>query len=196
MEPTLPEILDTRFRTALQRMHAAGRIRMVARKVNTDLEIASLMKVADGDRALLFGSIEGHEIPVLGNFLNCQANCEAAFGMGYRGIRQLVGRAMANPLEPALVERAPVYEKSWTSGFDIGRQLPALRHTTSDGGRFISGGVVIVRDPETGVYNASYHRMQLIGPNRTALKLDFGRHLRFAVERAAKRGVADDLQRS
>ena len=39
---------------------------------------------------------------------------------------------------------------------------------------------MIVRDPDTGVYNASYHRLQLLGPNRTAIKLDFGRHLRIA----------------
>jgi 2,5-furandicarboxylate decarboxylase 1 len=49
---------------------------------------------------------------------------------------------------------------------------------------------VIVRDPETGVYNASYHRLQVIGPNRVAIKLDFGRHLRLAVERAQRQGQA------
>ena len=29
-----------------------------------------------------------------------------------------------------------------------------------------------------GVYNASYHRLQLIASDRTAIKLDYGRHLR------------------
>ena len=28
------------------------------------------------------------------------------------------------------------------------------------------GGLVIVQDPETGIYNASYHRLQLLGPDR------------------------------
>jgi 2,5-furandicarboxylate decarboxylase 1 len=67
--------------------------------------------------------------------------------------------------------------------------LPVLFHTPEDAGRFITAGVVIVRDPETGVYNASYHRLQLIGPNRTAIKLDYGRHLRLAFERAKRMGV-------
>ncbi|MBI4293725.1 MAG: UbiD family decarboxylase [Betaproteobacteria bacterium] len=189
MDTPLPKQLDTRFRSALKRLRSAGRLKVVARSVTTELEIAGLMKIHDGAQALLFTAVDGHEIPVLGNFLCCQANCEAAFGIGYRGIRELVGRAIANPLEPRLVGRAPVYERSWTEGFDISRALPVLRHAASDGGRFITAGVVIVRDPETGVYNASYHRLQLAGPNRTALKLDVGRHLRLAVERAARRGT-------
>src|SRR5262249_22901925 len=40
----------------------------------------------------------------------------------------------------------------------------------------------------TGVYNASYHRLQLLGPNRTGIKLDFGRHLRLAFDRAKQKG--------
>jgi 2,5-furandicarboxylate decarboxylase 1 len=66
--------------------------------------------------------------------------------------------------------------------------LPVLFHTAEDAGRFITAGIVIIRDPETGVYNASYHRLQLIGPNRTAIKLDYGRHLRLAFERAQRAG--------
>ena len=49
---------------------------------------------------------------------------------------------------------------------------------------------MIVRDPDTGTYNASYHRLQLIGGDRTGIKLDFGRHLRLAFERAKRRGEA------
>ncbi len=189
MNNEIPRELDTRFRTALKRLHARGRLKTVTRKVSTELELAALMKRADGGPALLFGAVEEYDMPVLGNFLSCQANCEAAFGIDYRGIRELVGRALANPLEPQTVDRAPAYERVFTKDFDIGRQLPVLRHAATDGGRFITAGIVIVRDPDTGVYNASYHRLQLAGPKRTALKLDFGRHLRLAVERAAKRGM-------
>jgi 2,5-furandicarboxylate decarboxylase 1 len=67
--------------------------------------------------------------------------------------------------------------------------LPVLFHTAEDAGRFITAGVVIVRDPETGICNASYHRLQLIGADRTAIKLDYGRHLRLAFERAQRKGV-------
>src|SRR6185436_19578909 len=88
---------------------------------------------------------------------------------------------------PVLVSKAPVHEKVYKGkDFDLGKLLPILRHTDGDSGRFITAGIVIVQDPETGVYNASYHRLQLIGPQRTAIKLDYGRRLRAAFERAQK----------
>jgi 2,5-furandicarboxylate decarboxylase 1 len=77
-----------------------------------------------------------------------------------------------------------------THDIDLGAMFPVLQNTAADSGRFITAGVVIVRDLETKVYNASYHRLQLAGPNRTAIQLDFGRHLRNAFERAKRRGAA------
>ena len=180
--------LDTSFRSALRRMQAAGRIRAYPDEADTEFQIAGMMKKLDGGPALLFAKVKGYAMPVIGNLISCRENCEAAFGTDYIGIRQFVARAFGNPIPPTLVAQAPVHENVKTSGFDLGRDLPILRHTDGDSGRFITAGVVIVQDPETGVYNASYHRLQLLGPNRTAIKLDFGRHLRAAYERAQRAG--------
>ena len=95
--------------------------------------------------------------------LSNKLNCEAAFGCDFRAIRSFIGRAIGGPLPPVVVERAPAHEQVHRNGFDIGAMLPVLTHTPADGGRFITAGVVIARDPETGVYNASYHRLQLLG---------------------------------
>src|SRR6202030_3367884 len=95
-------------------------------------------------------------------------------------IRSAVGRALASPLPPVMVDKAAAQQHVHTDRIDLGTMLPVLFHTAEDAGRFITAGVVIVRDPETGIYNASYHRLQVIGPNRTAIKLDYGRHLRLS----------------
>ena len=182
-------VLDTRFRAALARMTETGRLQAYVAPVDPHLEIASIMKRLDGQPALLFTAVKGFDTPVVGNFLSCQANCEAAFGVDFRAIRTFVGRALAAPQPPQLVEKAPAQECVRTTDIDIGRLLPVLQHTAADSGRFITAGIVIVRDPDTGVYNASYHRLQLVGPNQMAIKLDFGRHLRLAFERAKRRGT-------
>ena len=186
MKADLPPVLDTSFRNALARLKAAGRLRTLNREADPDFEIAALMKRLDGAEALLFPKVKGHSLPVIGNLLCSQANCEAAFGVGYREIRDFVARALGNPIAPRQVPSAPCQEHVHTKDFDIGHTLPVLRHTEADSGRFITAGIVVVQDPETGVYNASYHRLQLLGPRQTAIKLDFGRHLRIAYERAQK----------
>ncbi len=183
------DILDTRFRSALRRMLEQGRLRAYDRAADPRLEVAAIMKRFDAeDAAILFGDVVGHDLPVVGNLLSNRGNCEAAFGCDFRAIRDFIGRAIGTPLPPVVVERAPAHEHVHRDGFDVGAMLPVLTHTPDDGGRFITAGVVIARDPETGVYNASYHRLQLLGPRRTAIRLDFGRHLRLAWERAKAKG--------
>ncbi len=181
-------VLDTRFRSALGRMADSGRLQTYTAPVDPYLEVAGIMKKLDGGPALLFSKVNGHDMPVIGNLLSCQANVEAAFGVDFRGVREFVGRALGDPKPPVLVERAPAQEQVHTKDIDLGKMLPALHHTADDAGRYITAGIVIARDPDTGVYNASYHRLMLAGPNRAAIQLDFGRHLRAAFERAQKKG--------
>lgn len=185
MKPEALPGLNTSFRDAVQRLRAGGRVRTLNREADPDLEIAALMKRLDGAEALLFPKVKGHAVPVIGNLLASQANCEAAFGVSYREIREFVARALGSPVAPHKVAKAPCQENVHRD-FDLGRMLPVLRHTEADSGRFITAGIVIVQDPETGVYNASYHRLQLLGPKKTGVKLDYGRHLRLAYERAQK----------
>ena len=182
------DVVDTRFRAALQRMAEAGRLKTYDKPADTHLEIAAMMMKLDGGPAVMFTEPKGFATPLLGNFLACRENCEAAFGTDFRGIRTFVSRALGAPLPPEIVKKAPAQEVVLKKGFDITKLLPALHHTADDSGRFLTSGIIIARDPETQVYNASYHRLQLIGPNRTGIKLDLGRHLRLAWDRAKARG--------
>jgi len=182
-------VLDTRFRSALGRMAEGGRLTAYTAPVDPHLEVAAIMKKLDGGPALAFTAVDGYPMPVIGNLLSCQANCEAAFGIDFNGIRTFITRALGAPQPPVIVEKAPAQERVHTGDdIDLGRLLPALHHTADDAGRFVTAGIVIVRDPDTGTYNASYHRLQLTGGPRTAVKLDFGRHLRLAFERAKRKG--------
>ena len=181
-------VLDTRFRTVLKRMADRDRIHTYTAPADTHLEIAAIMKRMDGGPAILFNSVKSYDMPIIGNFLACRENCEAAFGVDFRTIRAFVGRALADEQQPVVVDSAPVQDNVHEDNIELAAMLPALQHTAADSGRYITAGVVIVRDPDTGVYNASFHRLQLIGGNRTAIKLDFGRHLLSAFNRAKERG--------
>jgi 2,5-furandicarboxylate decarboxylase 1 len=181
--------LDLRFRTALRRMIAAGRVARVDRAVDSHLELAGLMKRHDGERAMLFDRVKGSTVPVIGNLLASTANVEAAFDADRHGVRDAMQRAITSPIDPQTVTGGPVQEVVVSEGIELGDLLPVLSHAPGDSGRFVTAGVVLVRDPESGVANASYHRLQLLGGNRTAIKLDYGRHLRAAHERAIAAGV-------
>jgi len=99
------EVLDTSFRSAMDRMINRGRIEAFTSPIDTNLAVAGVMKKRDGGPALLFTAIDGYAIPIIGNLLCCQANCEAAFGVDFHGIRIAISRALSTPIPPVLVAR-------------------------------------------------------------------------------------------
>lgn len=179
---------DIGFRSALARLAERGRIQTYQGEADPHLQVAAFMKKLDGKEALLFPKVKGYDIPIIGNLLGSRENCEAAFGVDFNGIREMIGRALADPIPPSLVKSAPVHEVVIADGIDIAKLLPALFHAPKDAGRYVTAGIVVVCDPVTGIYNASYHRLQLLGADRLGIKLDFGRHLRLAYERAQSLG--------
>src|SRR5262249_10801146 len=99
-----------------------------------------------------------------------------------------IERPLASPIPPVGSGRGASQEHMQTEDIDLARMIPVQFHTPEDAGRFVTAGIVIGRDPETGDYNASYHRLQLIGANLTAMKRDYGRQPRLAFERAKRTG--------
>jgi 2,5-furandicarboxylate decarboxylase 1 len=181
--------LDTRFRTALARLDAAGRLRKVRSRVDPHLELAGLVQPHDGDLAFYFADVAGHAMPVACNFLASPANVTTVLGLDVDGVRAVMQRGVEQPMPCAHVADGPAQEVvRLGADVDLGAQLPVLWHTERDAGRYLTAGCVIARDPDTGVHNASFHRLQLRGPRTLALKLDHGRHLRTLWEKAGARG--------
>ena len=70
---------------------------------------------------------------------------------------------------------------------DVNR-LPIMQHFATDAGRYITAGIVVAKDPDTGVRNLSYHRMQLKGPRKFGISLHSRQHLYSYFERAERKG--------
>ena len=143
----------------------AGPARDLHAPVDPYLDVAGIMKKLDGGPALLFSQVNGHDMPVVGNLLSCQANCRG--GLRHRLPRRArLRRPGARRSEAAGAGRAGAGAgaRPHRRTSIIGRMLPALHHTAADAGRYVTAGIVIARDPDTGVYNASYHRLMLAGP--------------------------------
>ncbi|WP_299437790.1 UbiD family decarboxylase [uncultured Rhodospira sp.] len=68
------------------------------------------------------------------------------------------------------------------------RRLPVLTTTPRDAGPYVTMGLVLARDPETGEDSLSIHRMLVIGPDRLTLWMVPGRRLRALYEAAVARG--------
>ncbi len=87
-----------------------------------------------------------------------------------------------------MVDRGAVQDVVCTGDEADATRLPICRHFAADAGRYIGSGILICKDPDTGVRNLSYQRLQLKGPRRFGASLHSRGHIWEHLERAAKRG--------
>lgn len=126
---------------------------------------------------VVFKNFEGTSFQVVSNVLGSRRRYALALGTTEDKIMEewLVRSHQAIP--PVSVKEAPIKDCiSIGDAADL-RTLPVLTHFQEDGGPYITAGIVVAKDPDTGVRNASFHRCQIKSRNVMGISLHSRRHL-------------------
>lgn len=182
-------LVDLRLRTALSRLDAAGRLLKIESSVDPILEAAGIIAKTGGGPAVFMDHVAGYDMPIFANALASAENVLAVFGQDQAGVRHTMTRGLTSSMQPVLVDSGPCQQVVVDAGIDVLGFMPVLQYAAGDGGRYLSSGVVMARDPETGIRNCSFHRFQIIGGNQALVQLDMGRHLRAIWQKARQRGL-------
>ena len=137
---------------------------------------------------LWFDGITGSPFPVVANVFGHRDRFALGLGVPPGELIHRWGEFGERRIPPVLRETGPVHD-SITTGpeVDLGT-LPIMRHFECDAGRYITNGILIAKDPDTGVRNSSFHRMQVNGPTRLGTSLHSRRDLWNYAQRAEERG--------
>jgi 2,5-furandicarboxylate decarboxylase 1 len=161
------------MRIFLAELDSTGDLIHVRREVSPTHEIAAVAQKLDG-RPVIFERVKGRDgYRVAAGICGTRANLARALGVR---ADQLLGRvldAVENPTPFQTTQEAPCQEVVEDS-VDLSK-LPILTQCERDGGPYATAGIVVARDAEYG-YNASYHRLMLIGKDRVAARI-LPRHL-------------------
>ena len=169
------------FLEALDRKRELHRVR---REVSAKYEVAAVASRLDG-KTLLFERVrESKDYTVAIGVCGTRASLAGALGVGEADLLPRVLEAIENPEPFKLVGRAPCQEVV-EDDVDLYR-IPILTHCEKDGGAYVTAGIAVAHDKEYG-YNASYHRLMLIGKDRVAARI-LPRHLDEFIKRG-NRGV-------
>jgi len=157
----------TSLRAWLERLEASGRLSRAKPGVPLRFTLAALAKRLDGSRATWFPEPGGHRVPVFSGIVSDRAWIAEAMGVEPGAVLGRFQDAIEAPLEPREVPRAeaPVQQLVSTE-VDLVRDLPIPTHNEHDAGAYITAGLVIAANPETGVQNVSINRLQVSGPDR------------------------------
>ena len=173
--------------------HLAARDRLAVIKPGTSLkfELAAIAKRLDGVKATLFPRPGDHAMPVISGLVSDRRWIAEAMGVEPGEVLERFQDAALNPLPWRETENAPVQEVIHRD-VDLARLLPLPTHNEHDSGAYITAGLLIARNPKTGVQNVSIHRLQLSGPNRLGALL-LPRHTHMFYEAAERAGAPLDV---
>lgn len=127
-------------------------------------------------------------IPIITNLFGSRERIAAMAGTHASGFNEVWSHALANPIPPRVVPTGSIHENSVEGPAMDAGMFPICRHFEEDAGRYISSGILVCKDPDTGVRNLSYQRLQLKDKNRFGASLHSRGHIWEHLNRCAELG--------
>jgi UbiD family decarboxylase len=178
------------FISMLERSHPGDVVR-IAEPVDLAYQMQALALELERRRrfpVLIFEQIPGHSIPVVSNVMASRRGLATALGVGESNLPETYAARLKEPLKPVVLARPPFAVHAQTGdAADLGA-LPIPTYFPGDGGPYLTAGLLIARDPATGVATAGFHRFQLKGRNRLGVSLHSRRRMFEFQQRAEKVG--------
>ena len=173
-------------------LEAMGRLARVRTEVDPAYDLAGLaFELEGGPRAVLFENVKGYDFPIFTGLYWSRELLADLLREDEPDLPQFVSgcikRWQTKPVDPVVAADGPVLEVT-ENEVDLAK-LPIPVHALKDAGAYFDAGVVITRDPETGVRNASIQRFLVEDSKTLHVNIDSGRHLELYLAKAKAMGT-------
>ncbi|MBI5898262.1 MAG: UbiD family decarboxylase [Rhodocyclales bacterium] len=145
----------------------------VAAPLDPKFEVAAVLReVAAQGRSVLFENVPGHPgIRIAGNLLASRSLAAKALGTSEDKLFEVYAERGARGIAPVVAGEVPVQEVVHREPTDVGALLPLLTHHAEDAAPFLTCGMVLARDPASGMRGMGVHRMMYKGGRRFGILL-------------------------
>jgi len=171
------------MREFIKKLEDEGELIRVKAEVDWDQELSAIFVRAckEKNRAILFEKVKGSEFPCLIGQLTSQKRIELALEKDGKQLDDEIENLLnipRNDFPPKIVKSGSCQEIVLT-GNDVDiLKFPIPKFAPKEGGRYITAGVSISKDPETGARNAGIYRMMVRGKNEINVNFGFpNRHM-------------------
>ena len=160
------------MRNYLSKLLTENKVRIVEREVDPVFELAAVAAKSqkESDAPILFKNVRGSKLPVLCNLYGSNERlCEMASvpdGKFCHHWNDIINEAMQ--LDASCINLT----KGSPMNHGALSDLPQITWREKDAGPYITAGVVIAKDPDTGIPNLSFSRGQIINDNEIRCCLD------------------------
>ena len=139
---------------------------------------------------LMFDRVAGYDMPIVCNVVASRRALAFALGVDERGLAAEYARRIKDHVKPVAVPDPPFRHRTLTGPAMDLANLPIPRYFPGDAGRYLTAGMLVARDPDTGVETEGYHRFQLKGRDRMGVSLHSRRRMFEYQRRAEAKGQA------
>jgi len=165
-----------------------GEVVHVQEPISADFDVMALVLEYERRRRfpiLVLEQVRGFDIPIVCNVVASRRALAFALGVPESQLALEYARRIKEPMKPAVVSDPPFRRRVLTGReLDLAR-LPIPTYFPGDAGRYLTAGMLVARDPETGVETEGYHRFQLKGRDRMGVSLHSRRRM-FEYQRRAE----------
>src|SRR5262245_35864692 len=184
---------DLRSFVAAYEQASPGEVVHVTEPIALDFDPMALVLEYERRRRfpiILLEQVRGFDIPIVCNVVASRRALAFALGVPESQLAQEYARRIKDTMKPVVVSDPPFRRRVLTgSDLDLAR-LPIPTYFPGDAGRYLTAGMLVARDPETGVETEGYHRFQLKGRDRMGVSLHSRRRMFEYHRRAAARTQA------
>lgn len=160
----------TDLRGWLTELESSGRLAVAREGVSLIDELAAISKVLELERAVVFPAPSGHAIPVVANLFADRGWVAESIGVSPDQLLTRFQEAVRRPLPWVEIAGGPAQDVVHRD-VDLLKLLPIPKHNELDSGPYITAGLLIARNPRTGIQNVAIHRCQISGPDRIGILL-------------------------
>lgn len=179
------------FREAIDLLIKNDDIIEFTKEVDPKFELPAIVEKVQktSNQAVLFSNVKGYPgSRIASNVLGNYRRLASFFNIDFDK-QQIIARLSERwgLVKPDIV--LPTNKRNiYSNNFILKNIIPAVHHYEKDGGAYITGGIVIAKDPETSIQNLSYHRLQMLDCNELNLRITPGHHLDLYFNKAEKLG--------
>ncbi len=159
----------------------------ITEELSSEFEVSKVLREYPKDTVII-RNVKGYDMPVISGICNTRDKIAKSINCEVSEITEKIIEAMEKPIK---VDKFTDFSEYETSDVDLDK-IPILTHYKRDGGAYITAGVVFARDPETGIQNASIHRMMVLDNKRLVIRI-VPRNLYTYFQRAQKLGKDLDI---
>jgi 2,5-furandicarboxylate decarboxylase 1 len=167
------------FRSLLRSLDAQGQLLRVEREVDPVYEVNAVIKRVQKtvNQPVLFEHVRGAQFPLVSNIFGQRRTVPYALEIAPEQLLAELTDRESRPLPTKRIENAAVQEVVQIGQDVCLDDIPFIVHTEGDAGRYITGGVLIARHPDTGASNASWNRVQVVDAEKLRVRMMPPQHL-------------------